>query len=756
MDPADLMRVRIDTAQMAFVIGDSNTRDPDHEDQDNTLRAISIHRIRPSLRMRFMLIRPANKMRAIAVGLPPTMCYALNELKANLLSQSCRCEGYATLVNNLMVTDKETVRLSRCPDELAEQPHWLQEYIKGAQCEVVGFVFRDEHIGQSFAHVAREIYGYTSNVLLACQDREGLVKIFPYSYEIVQGDIGFVVTNDANTVAQEAKLIDPTTAESVRYKSKNVVDYKPLFSQKQTPVVLDGMRKDLMRFVFDDAKTRNPTARTAAPPRKFKAKTRFLLPFAPRREEPKEETPAITAVVESTNDLLLDTTQLAKETQKKKESEKAKAIGFVNEGGHILLLVCQPELSWQQIKAFIMPLRAPYLPETIPIVVLLSVFPPKDMWDAFDDVAWLLGSPESTVDIAKAGAATASKIIMLAGPPQAVEPRLADANAIMVSATVENLMLEAGNDSFALYEFAYPSNISVLYEYPQCSLPKRIGNYKDFRNDKKGIDEDALMHQKLNTPVHLLPRYAGGRVLVSSLLGSLYAQAYSTPGILELTEAMTMPSRRRQVSYPWLIDVPQQYQNVQYGVFVDACLENGLEIAVNPEGEKESILPIGILRQGERTPYVYTNPAAEIQILATDKVYVFASQAWGHAMTYRAVSHRRTVSEFDLGCVDTTVEIKEEDKITEEEAEKAKETVHRLFDRYDLDKSGTLNSIDELRMMTINTIYKLGLQVTQPEIEDQLVTFQRSNPAVTKEVFCEWFGKMHPSFKRISQGTSAR
>ena len=31
-----------------------------------------------------MLLRPANKMRAISVGLPVNMCYALNEIKANM------------------------------------------------------------------------------------------------------------------------------------------------------------------------------------------------------------------------------------------------------------------------------------------------------------------------------------------------------------------------------------------------------------------------------------------------------------------------------------------------------------------------------------------------------------------------------------------------------------------------------------------------------------------------------------------------
>ena len=58
-----------------------------------------------------------------------------------------------------------------------------------------------------------------------------------------------------------------------------------------------------------------------------------------------------------------------------------------------MLLVCQPELTWQQIVAFVGPLRAPYLPSFTPIVVLLDTFPPKHMWDQFPDVAFLVTSP---------------------------------------------------------------------------------------------------------------------------------------------------------------------------------------------------------------------------------------------------------------------------------------------------------------------------------------------------------------------------
>jgi len=49
-------------------------------------------------------------------------------------------------------------------------------------------------------------------------------------------------------------------------------------------------------------------------------------------------------------------------------------------------------------------------------------------------------------------------------------------------------------------------------------------------------DETKAAYKKMRTPIPLMPRYAAGRVIIPSMLGALYAQAYTTPGILELAE----------------------------------------------------------------------------------------------------------------------------------------------------------------------------------------------------------------------------
>merc|ERR1712205_137691 len=110
-----------------------------------------------------------------------------------------------------------------------------------------------------------------------------------------------------------------------------------------------------------------------------------------------------------------------------------------------LLLICQPDLQWQQVVAFIRPLRADYLPSWQNIVVMGPGFPPADMWDMFDDVAFVVGNPENRDQLQNVGAAVAGKVILLAGPPNPnLEARLADSNAMIVNSVLEAIFLDAG------------------------------------------------------------------------------------------------------------------------------------------------------------------------------------------------------------------------------------------------------------------------------------------------------------------------
>jgi len=592
----DLKRANLDNASMVFVLGNVDSRNPDTEDQENILRAISVFRNKPDIRLRLLLLRPANKMKAIAVGFPVNMCYALNEIKANLLSQSCRCPGYSTLMMNLLLTDKHTSEVFSDMEELHKQPTWKQMYINGAQQKIVGFIFEDAYIGVTFEVAAEMVYAATGNILLALQDAQvGKVRVYPRGLSIRYGDIGFVVTTAMKKVALHAKVEKGLSGDSV------ISDYKDQFKRNQTALSNEELKKDLFRF--ENLKNgKSPTlkgqsggADSHRSGEQGTAQRMGALPFIPRRGTGSSQALAPNNVNSMTDEdgamierMVNDTNSNAGEVQERKKIEGIAAERIVKAGGHILLLACQPELTWQQIIAFLGPLRAPYLAKVTPVLVLLTVFPPKHMWDMFPDVAFFVGSPMSRGDVNLAGAARASKIIMLSGPPEGEEARMADGNGIIVSSTIENILEEAGRDVFTVYEFFYPSNTNILHHYPICCSSPSDNSFES-RTQKD--------HPNYDSSSHLMPRYASGRLFIPSLLGSVYARAYSTPGILELMEAMLMPSRRGQTSFPFLIGIPPRFHGKPYGELVKACLGSGLGVTVGKLDQNTSILPMGLSRE---------------------------------------------------------------------------------------------------------------------------------------------------------------
>lgn len=274
-----------------------------------------------------------------------------------------------------------------------------------------------------------------------------------------------------------------------------------------------------------------------------------------------------------------------------------------------------------------------------------------------------------------------------------------------------------------------------------------------------------IMKENLKRPVHMLPRYAGGRVFIRSQLGALYAQAYRTPGILELAEALVMPSRRGQMSYPWLIEIPSAFDGKPYGDLVKACLANGLKLSVDMHGGLTPILPVGLFRDedsGLGIRYVFSNPSPEITVVQSDKMYVFASEDWGHAYTSRgkdlesfpweewgeAIKANQESGVFlaplslNPGLEATPADIVSEGPGGIDHSV-SDEIINEIFNRYDSDLSGTLNTIDEVRMLTTNACFKLGIRANPPAIEAEVKSVWDEIKDMDLPQYRSWFHTIH-------------
>jgi len=625
---------------------------------------------------------------AFSMGLPVRMCCSLNELKGNLMAQGCRLPGYSTLLLNLCVTDDYANRLQAEPMRLAECPLWQQQYFKGNNLEVKGCLLDNRFRDKSFWEAAQEIREETGDLLLAVQVM-GCVMIFPQDYVLQEEDIVFVMSSSLQHLAKVAKL-DPKKGSSKVWS--NVMDYRPIFVARDKTTDGDERTKELMHFMIKEEQ-----APTAVSERKRNAKTlsatkkksgKFYLPglavvgqdVPAAGDRPRSESlvPNIATVASAITSPFSKESSLARndleKARRKEEAEEAQKL--VMEGGHILLLICQP--LWQQVINFIRPLRAVYLPSFNPIVVMGPSFPPSEMWDLFDDVVFVTGSPDKHDDLTKFGAHIADRVVLLAGPPNPnLEERLADRNAMIANSVLESIFLEQGVDPFSIFEYTFPENSQILPMVPLCSLP--AGHSLETGSDESSISS---------------PRFASGRIFVPSLFGSLFANSYTTPGIMELVEAMIMPSRRNQTSFPFMLPalervavnwIGRTYRELATELFQNGlgvenacasgythCLALGLYRRVqeveDPEASikeyeectknPEKTLPLpasqGIAHQG--MSFVYCNPNSEDSgqvLLPGDEVYVIAPAEWGRRVSIRATHAELDNNDrqiFDDGC----------------------------------------------------------------------------------------------------------
>jgi len=656
MESDDLHRVRVSEASMAFVLANLTTQNADEEDRANILRAMNVNRMVPDLRMRVMLIRPANKMMAFAMGLPVRTTCSVNELKGNLMAQSCRMPGYSTMLLNLCITDRAAVNIRAEPSALASSDPWLQQYLLGNNLEVAGCVLDPRFNGQAFWEVAKTLKSDFNILLLAVQEA-GQIILFAHEHVLQPGEIVFLIAESKSSIS----------AVALHAPGGGVVDYRPIFAKADSESDNDASgqkrMKDLVAYALKEEakdapkKERPSNPKTRKPNGRRGAQGQMILPgFA----QPSSAGSSIHGAVSSLSRITADERHLDRNKDATvREEEEAKAAGEIVEAsasgaGHILLLLCQPDLQWQQVVAFIRPLRAEYLTEYVPIIVMGPGFPPSEMWDMFEDVCYVNGSPESRDELEGVGAQHAERVVLLAGPPNPdFEARLADSQAMVVNSLLEMLFKDHGVDKFCIFEYTHPGNALILPATPISMAPGSSG--------KHILDDEMCLSS---------PRFASGRIMVPSLFGSLFANAYETPGIMELFEALSMPSRREQRSFPFmlppLIAIAKDWVGRTYGDLAQDLLENGLGVMVAP-GETSHVMPIGLYRRSQEvavsfgvkgimtevpkevgTPtgvpmaqvadavtgtegmrFVYTNPTHDEVLLAGDQVYLLAPVAWG-------------------------------------------------------------------------------------------------------------------------------
>lgn len=684
MSSHDMRRVKYDEAGMLFVLADLLPANTDSEDSENIMRALACQHFLTSkqvelgVRLGVMLLRPESRIKAMCVGVETDACFSINEVKANMVAQSCRCPGLYTMLVNFMTTDRFGFEEG--------DPRWMEEYMTGSSMEVYGFALCRTYTGRKFADVACEIYASQStgpfsvrNVLLVAAQVNGKLVMNPYDHEIESEQVVFALA-PSHLAISTLRHMD-NSGEEFNWENKFDENRKTsgIKNDAEQQVAFDIRESEDMHIKATLAQSESSaldhgiSVVVGGPRTVANEVTRECsLVAGGAAGAPVKIREALNYnSLESRLDMFLESQKENETLEVKMKAEEIEGRKLVEKGGHILVaILASNDDVWQQVAALLHPLRAEYLPCFQSVVLLAETLPHKEMLE-FDQVAFLQGNPSHMRDLMKAGLDRAKCVLVLSGDNGDINEdspekssMLGDAQAIIAGSALELVVKRpfgAGfGEVFTMIELGHAETVNLLKQPTwDVDLQKTMYNM-----DGKETDDSESSKMCGSRSVHTFikgpafdaggtdsrpgekefcthPRFTAGQVFTPNLLGSLFAMSYWTPGIMEFFQALVRPSRSGQDSFLWLAAVPAQFTERKrtYLELLTHCIkENGKCLVGEPEGWQllGSPMPLGLYRprgcNQAPLPYVFTNPYPELELYPGDSVYVVASKEWGQAL----------------------------------------------------------------------------------------------------------------------------
>uniref|UniRef100_A0A8C2BHK9 BK channel n=1 Tax=Cyprinus carpio TaxID=7962 RepID=A0A8C2BHK9_CYPCA len=205
LNPHDLARVKIESADACLILANKYCADPDAEDASNIMRVISIKNYHPKIRIITQMLQYHNK--AHLLNIPSwnwkegddAICLA--ELKAGFIAQSCLAQGLSTMLANLF-SMRSYIKI--------EEDTWQKYYLEGVANEMYTEYLSSAFVGLSFPTVCELCYVKLKLLLIAIEykseQRESrfvliCILINPGNHvKMQEGTLGFFIASDAKEV----------------------------------------------------------------------------------------------------------------------------------------------------------------------------------------------------------------------------------------------------------------------------------------------------------------------------------------------------------------------------------------------------------------------------------------------------------------------------------------------------------------------------------------------------------------------------
>ncbi|XP_059215548.1 calcium-activated potassium channel subunit alpha-1a isoform X9 [Centropristis striata] len=204
LNPHDLARVKIESADACLILANKYCADPDAEDASNIMRVISIKNYHPKIRIITQMLQYHNK--AHLLNIPSwnwkegddAICLA--ELKAGFIAQSCLAQGLSTMLANLF-SMRSFIEI--------EEDTWQKYYLEGVANEMYTEYLSSAFVGLTFPTVCELCYVKLKLLLIAVEykseQRESRsrkrILINPGNHvKMQEGTLGFFIASDAKEV----------------------------------------------------------------------------------------------------------------------------------------------------------------------------------------------------------------------------------------------------------------------------------------------------------------------------------------------------------------------------------------------------------------------------------------------------------------------------------------------------------------------------------------------------------------------------
>ncbi|KAM9336673.1 calcium-activated potassium channel subunit alpha-1a-like isoform 1-T1 [Symphorus nematophorus] len=236
LNPHDLARVKIESADACLILANKYCADPDAEDASNIMRVISIKNYHPKIRIITQMLQYHNKAHLLNI---PSWTWkegddaiCLAELKLGFIAQSCLAQGLSTMLANLF-SMRSFIKI--------EEDTWQKYYLEGVANEMYTEYLSSAFVGLSFPVICELCYVKLKLLLIAIEyksdQRESSTLINPGNHvKMQEGTLGFFIASDAKEVkralfyckACHDDITDPKRIKKCGCKKSKTPAYKKM------------------------------------------------------------------------------------------------------------------------------------------------------------------------------------------------------------------------------------------------------------------------------------------------------------------------------------------------------------------------------------------------------------------------------------------------------------------------------------------------------------------------------------------------